>query len=112
MAATVPSVENIQSEFIIDDLMDLEIEELPVASHVPPANEVFSTSASGRLRTGTNFDLIQSSLRLRNFIPVKILCDQPDGTYVRQGYTFEAKVLLKPIAGLYGNFVGSKGGEK
>ena len=118
MAAAVPSTTN-QSEFLIDDLMDLEIEKLPAIPEQSrakeseqPAKDVSRTSSVAFFQKENKFELIQSSPRLRNFVPVKILCDQLDGTHVRHGCTFTAKVLLKPIAGLYGNFVGSEGGKK
>jgi hypothetical protein len=58
------------------------------------------------------FELVSSSRRLMNFVPVKVLCPQADGSYVRHGYTFNAKVLLKPISGPYGNFLGAEKGRK
>lgn len=115
MAATIPSATNVNLDFVIDDLMDLEVPDLPVTSSTSPAKEgsvTASVSSSANLQREENFELIQSSYRLRSFIPVKVVCAQLDGTHMRLGYTFTAKVLLKPIAGLYGNFVGSEGGKK
>lgn len=112
MAATIPSSTNAQSEFMIDDLMDLEIEQSPANESEQQAKGVSRTSSAAFFQKENKFELIKSSPRLRNLVPIKILCARPDGTHARHGCTFTAKVLLKPIAGLYGNFVGSEGGKK
>jgi hypothetical protein len=69
-------------------------------------------SKTGEKAQRHSFQLVASSFRLKNLVPIKILCLQADGTYIRQGYTFDAQVLLHPIAGPYGNFRGSEGSAK
>lgn len=57
------------------------------------------------------FELVGSSLRLRNFVPVKILRKYDRG-YTPFEICFPADVLLRPISGPYGNYIGASGGER
>lgn len=57
------------------------------------------------------FELVGSSARLRNFMPVKIL-RKIDSGYLPFEICFPAEILVRPISGLYGNYIGASGGEK
>lgn len=57
------------------------------------------------------FELAASSLRLRSFLPVKII-QRHEGGIRPFEVTFPCEVLLRPIAGPYGNYVGCDGGER
>lgn len=92
---------------------------LPASSRLALFSETAAAGAAGPSAcTSANagkthsFELVQSSARLSRFIPVKILCEEPDGSYVRAGYTFTGRVMRSPIAGFYGNYVRSETGEK
>lgn len=58
-----------------------------------------------------SFELVGSSLSLRNFVPVKIL-RKYDGGHRPFEVCFPAEVLLRPISGTYGNYVGASGGKR
>jgi hypothetical protein len=71
-------------------------------------SSVTSKESSGRKPA---FELVGSSLRLRNFVPVKVL-RKYDGGYRPFEVCFPAEVLLDPISGTYGNYIGASGGER
>ena len=74
--------------------------------------ELLSPDSLEKSSNGTPaFELVGSSVRLRNFMPVKIL-RKIDSGYQPFEICFPAEILVRPISGLYGNYIGASGGEK
>ena len=57
------------------------------------------------------FELAASSIRLRSFLPVKIIQRHAGGVKPFE-VAFPCEVLLRPISGPYGNFLGCEEGER
>ena len=57
------------------------------------------------------FELAASSVRLRSFLPVKIIQRHAGGIKPFE-VAFPCEVLLRPISGPYGNFLGCEEGER
>lgn len=85
---------------------DTEME--PAVDFSPPP--VLSSTETGS-PTGFSFELAASSARLRTFLPVKII-ERCEGGIKPFEISFRSEVLLSPIAGPYGNYVGSCEGER
>ncbi|KAG5460593.1 MAG: hypothetical protein BJ554DRAFT_7342 [Olpidium bornovanus] len=73
--------------------------------------ELLSPDSLAKSSDGTPaFELVGSSVRLRNLMPVKIL-RKIDGGYRPFEICFPAEILVRLISGLYGNYIGASGEE-